>query len=280
VTISPANTSEVIVALRFLCGILASACLAVTAQAGSFDHPQFTKTVDLGRSRASPTARAKVTCYFFPSFMVKEVDMGEKGAERLAIVPAANHKDKDHTCSRLRDLNEKEISSDEWTGYFKGVKGDLVFFDADDGWNGGTGFAVYNAKTGKKVFEDVAAGPLEFPDSGKLVSIKYTRIVAGDCVLPKEPAPCWAKISQKLELAGASAPDCKAGYEKSAQDLAKGRCQAQHAENDQCLSREISLARKQTSDSPSVVSYPVELVFNPDPVLKPAGGDVACRPAD
>jgi hypothetical protein len=274
------------VPFRLVFRVFILAGLALPAQAASFDKPVFTKTVDLGRSpstpagRATPEIRAKVTCYFFPSFMVKEVDLGEKGAERLAIVPIANHKDKDHTCSRLRDPGEKEISSDEWTGYFKGVKGDLVFFDADDGWNGGMGFAIYGAKNVRKVFEDAAVGPLEFFDSGKLVSVKYTRLVAGDCILPKEPGACWAKISSKFGLDDASAPDCKTGYEKSAQDLAKGRCQAQHADNAQCLSQEISLARKQTNDSPSVISYPVELVFHPEPVLKPAGGEMRCWPAD
>jgi hypothetical protein len=259
--------------------ILVLTCLALAAQAASFDQPQFTKTVDLGASKASPGSRAKVTCYFFASFMVKEVDMGEKGAERLAIVPIANH-NKDHTCSRLRDPGEKEVNTDDWSGYFKGVKGDMVFFDADDGVNGGLGFAVYDAKTGKKMFEDVAVGPLEFPDGAKMVSIKYTRAVAGDCVVPKDAAACWTKISRKLELEGGSPPDCKSGYEKSAQALAKGRCQAQKTDDAQCLSREISLARRQTGDSPSVISYPVEVVLRPEPVIKPAGSNVLCWPSD
>lgn len=268
--------------LRLVFGILFMSCLAVAAKAASFDRPLFTKTVDLGASKSSPGTRAKVTCYFFASFMVKEVDMGEKGAERLAIVPVANHKEKDHTCSRLRDPGEKEINADEWTGYFKGVKGDLVFFDADDGWNGGMGFAVYSAKTVKKIFDDVAFGRLELSDGpDKAVLVHYARVVQGDCILPKEPGPCWAKTSRKLELEGASAPDCKAGYEKSAQELAKGRCQAKHADNDdQCIAHEISLARTQTNDAPSVFSYPVELVLSPAPALKPASGAVQCWPAD
>jgi hypothetical protein len=268
------------VTFRLAPGIVALICLALPARAASFDKPLFTKTVELGAAKSGPQNRAKVTCYFFANFMVKEVDIGEKGAERLAIVPVTNRKDKEHTCSRLRDVGEKEISSDEWSGYFKGVKGDLVFFDADDGWNGGMGFAVYDPKTGRKVFEDAAVGPLQFSDGGALVSLKYTRLVAGGCVLPKDPAACWDKISSRLDLNRAAAPDCQAGYEKSAQALAKGRCQAKNADNDQCLSRELSLARQQTNDSPSAVSYAVELVFGPEPEIKPLGGAVLCWPAD
>jgi hypothetical protein len=122
---------------------------------------------------------------------------------------------------------------------------------------------------------------LELSDGpDKAILIHYARVVQADCILPKEPGPCWAKTSRKLELDGASAPDCKAGYEKSAQEIAKGRCQAQHAENDQCITREISLARTQTNDAPSVFSYAVDLVLGPVPALKPSGGEVRCWPAD
>jgi hypothetical protein len=262
------------VALRLLVAILA---LHSFAWAGSFDQPVFKRTVDLGPSKFSPGARTKVTCYFFSSFMVKEVDLAEKGASRLAIVPG---KIKDHTCTRLRDEGEKEINSDEWTGYFKGVKGDLVFFDADDGWNGGMGFAVFNAKTGKKVFDDAALGPLQVATGeDKAVTLAYTRVVAGDCVIPKDQV-CWDKIKHMIALESASPPDCKTGYEKSAQELAKGRCQAQKADGPECLAKEITLARQQANDSPSVISYPVEVVLGQEPVIKPANGSVACWPAD
>jgi hypothetical protein len=275
VTISAAIILEVVVPLRLLVAVLA---LHSLAWAGSFDQPVFKKTVDLGPSKSSSGARAKVTCYFFSSFMVKEVDMAEKGAARLAIVPG---KIKDHTCTRLLDGGEKEINSDEWSGYFKGVKGDLVFFDADDGVNGGMGFAVFNAKTGKKVFDDVALGPLQLSArEDKAVVLAYTRVVEGECVIPKEQPACWDKIKQKLALENASAPDCNAGYEKSAQEMAKGRCQAQKADNPQCLSKEITLARQQANDSPSVISYPVEVLLGTEAVIKPANGNVLCWPAD
>lgn len=261
--------------LRLLVSILT---LTSFSWAASFDKPLYQRTVELGPSQSTPGARAKVTCYFFPTFMVKEVDLGEKGANRLAIVPAT--KIKTRTCSRLYDQDEKVIDSDEWSGYFKGVKGTLVFFDADDRVNGGMGFAVYDAKSGKKIFADTAVGPLAFPEpqdrQDKAVSIAYTRVVEGECVIPKDQAACWDKIKKKLGLESAPAPDCKTGYEKSAQALAKCRCQARNADDAQCLPKEIQLTRQQSNDSVSVVSYPVEVLLAPEPVIKPLSGNVLC----
>jgi hypothetical protein len=214
--------------------------------------------------------------------MVKEIDLGEKGASRLAIVHGTKKSVPD--CSRLREKGEIAINPDDWSGYFKGVKGNLVFFDADDGWNGGMGFAVYDAKTGKKIFEDVALGDLEFPDTPTKTSdaettVRYIRLVDGGCILPKEEAACWDKIRQRFALVSA-VPDCKAGYENSAQALAKGRCQAQNSDNADCLAKEIVLARKQTGDANSVIAYPVEAAFSANPTVKPIAGDLRCWPSD
>jgi hypothetical protein len=264
---------------RVLCAILAFGSLAWPA---GFDKPLSKKTVELGPSTASPQNRAKVSCYWFAHFMVKEVDLGEKGASRLAIVHGTKKSVPD--CSRLREKGEIAVNPDDWSGYFKGVKGNLVFFDADDGWNGGMGFAVYDAKTGKKIFEDVALGDLEFSGTPTKTNdaettVHYIRLVDGGCILPKEEAACWDKIRQRFALTSA-APDCKAGYENSAQALAKGRCQAQNSDNPDCLAKEIALARKQTGDANSVIAYPVEVVFSANPTVKPIAGDLRCLPSD
>jgi hypothetical protein len=261
--------------------------MSTLAWAGSFDKPVSKRTVDLGGSSSSPQAHAKVTCYFFPTFMVKEVDFGEKGASRLAIVPSS--KRNLPPCSRLRDQTEKVVNPDDWSGYFKGVKGNLVFFDADDGVNGGMGFAVYDAKTGAKIFDDTALGELDFPDTNsgtptgapaKAVTLQYVRVVDGGCAVPKDPSGCWDKIRTRLGLGNAAAPDCKAGYEQSAQELAKGRCQAKNNDNAQCVAKEIALARQQAGAANSVIVYPVETVLASNGTVKPAPGDLRCRPAD
>ena len=272
-----------VVRLRLLFSIFALSSLAF---AGTFDKPASKKVVDLGPSRSNPPGRnandqtrAKVTCYYFSGFMVKEVDMGEKGAERLAIVPV--RKNEMHTCSRLLDPGERKISSDDWSGYFMGVKGRLVFFSADDGWNGGLGFAVFDSRTARKIFDDVALGNLDFSDAGTNTSFRYTRVVDGGCIIPKEQSACWDKIKSKLALGAASMPDCNGGYEKSAQDLAKGRCQAQNADNPQCVAKEISLARQQSNEANSVIAYPVEVtVLSAGVSIKSTGEDLRCWPSD
>ena len=257
--------------------------LTTLAFAGSFDKPLSKKMVDLGPSESNPKThgqkiRGKVTCYYYPGFMVKEVDLGEKGAERLAVVPAGKTAT---SCTRARGKREKVVNPDEWSGYFKGVKGNLVFFDADDGWNGGMGFVVYDAKTMKKIYEDAALGALKFSDdSGPNVSIAYTRVVDGGCNLPKEQAACWSAIQKKLSLEAGAAPDCKAGYEKSAQAMAEARCSGNPKADPECMAKELSLARQQANDASSVIAYPVSVVLSASPAVKQVAGKVRCWPSD
>ena len=254
------------------------ALLSISA-AGSFDKPRFKTTVDLGRSRSRANTHAKVNCYFFFGFMVKEIDLGEKGADRLSIVPLP--RETVPRCTRAKTRNEMVINSDDWTGYFKGVKNQLVFFDADDGWNGGMGFAVYDAQTGKKMFEDSAVGDLEFlPAQSKEVSLRYTRIIDAGCVLPQDVSACWAQVQKTTGLESMAAPDCKTGYEQSAHDLAKGRCQAQNSDTPQCFDKEIALARDQTRGANSAIAYPVEVTLGSKASIKPAPGEVRCWPSD
>ena len=265
---------------RLLLSFLAMTTLAF---AGSFDKPLSKKRVDLGPSEADPKSHGKkihgkVTCYYYPGFMVKEVDLGEKGADRLAIVLAGKTAT---PCTRARSKAEKVVNPDEWSGYFKGVKGNLVFFNADDGWNGGMGFAVYDAKTMKKIYEDVALDEMTFSDpSGPDVSIAYTRVVDGGCNLFKEQAACWNSIQKKFSLEADAMPDCKAGYEKSAQAMAEARCSDNAKADPECMTKELPLARQQANDASSVISYPVSVVLGPNPAVNPVAGSVGCWPSD
>jgi hypothetical protein len=42
------------------------------------------------------------------------------------------------------------IDGSEWSGYFKGVRGNLVFFNAADGTNAGIPFVVNDSRTGRR----------------------------------------------------------------------------------------------------------------------------------
>jgi hypothetical protein len=104
-------------------------------------------------------------------------------------------------------------------------------------------------------------------------------------VIPKDQAACWDAIRKKFALEEAAMPDCKDGYEKSAQALAKGRCQAKNAANPECLAKEITLARQQSSDANSVITYPAEvviaeIVLTGKATVMPLAGDLHCWPSE
>ncbi len=143
----------------------------------------------------------------------------------------------------------------------------------NDGWNGGVGFAVYDA--------DVALGEVKFSDaSGPDVSIAYTRVVDGGCNLPTDQTACWNSIQKKFSLESAAVPDCKAGYEKSAQAMAKARCSGNPKADPECVTKELPLARQQASDASSVISFPVSVVLGANAAVKPVAGSIGCWPSD
>jgi len=245
--------------------------------ADTFDKPVRRQTVDLGPSPSGPGATAKVKCYFFPEFMVKEVDMGEVGAERLGILPVTPSSS--GKCVKAADAEEKVIGSDAWSGYFMGVKKNYVFFGAADRINSSLPFAVFDAGTGKKVFEDSAKAEITFAalaDGSFLMS--YLRVVGEDCFILKE-AGCWERMRNRYGLGNAAAPDCRKGYAASAEFLAKDRC-SEKKEKIACMARETPLALSQMEQSPSVISYPVEVTLGAVPVVKVLAGEVRCWPAD
>jgi len=265
-----------LVLLRIVCVIL---LFAAVSSASSFDPPHSKKTIDLGPTPSRSSTHGKVRCYFYSEFMVKEVDMGEKGAARLAIIPITNGASP--KCISAQDKAEKVINPDSWTGYFKGVKNDLVFFDADDGVNGGMGFAVFDSHTGKKIFEDSALGALQFQDApADQITFRYTRVLDSQCFITRDPEPCWEQIKKTISIENVSQPDCKPAYEESAQKLAKGRCRAKSSNNDPCIAKEIKLARDQTDAANTIIAYPVEVTLAPTPSIKPLPGDLRCWPGD
>src|SRR5258707_14696075 len=68
--------------LLFLAALMSFAC------AESFDRPVSKRVVNLGKPPHTPGQNAKVSCSYFADFMIKEIDMGEKSADRLSITPA------------------------------------------------------------------------------------------------------------------------------------------------------------------------------------------------
>lgn len=233
------------------------------AQTDGFDAPLKKNVVDVGPAPYYPAGsrvRAKLSCYFFPTFVVKEYDTGQKGAE-LEIV--TTEKGATPACTLTHAPEERVIEVD-WGGGFKGAKGNLVFFYAPDGTNGGMPFAIYDARTGAKVFQDVAFDSTYMNNKVEVslfnrprvrsapdgqVSLRYRRVVEADCDLHREKASCWEQVRKKLELKSAQMP-VRSSY------------------------------RGIPTRWPSAVAYPVEVPLFPQPTIKTIVGPVKCWPVD
>lgn len=237
---------------------------ASVAPADSFDAPLKKKVVEFGPSPYYPggNVQIKLSCYFYATFMVKEYDEGQKGAEWLAIVPIKEGMVP--VCARSHGPGERVIEKPEWGGYFKGAKGCLVFFNDADGANGGLPFVVYDSRTGRKIFEDSAYDSsmwkkkVEDSPFNRLrvssaldgqLSLKYLRVVEAGCDLHTEKAFCWEQVSKKLALGSGQVPVCS-GYK--------------------------SIPTRWTS----AVACPVEVSLFPQPAFKAIAGPVKCWPVD
>jgi|ERR1700723_1320447 len=237
---------------------------ASTAFPDSFDVPIKKTVVDFGLSDSnlpgSRNFRVKLHCLFYPNFMIKEYDdEGRKGSEWVAIVPPKAGGIP--VCARAPANGERIFRPPEWLGYFKGVKGNLVFLDDPDGTDGGMPFTVYDVKIDKKIFRDSAYIPPQQADSSPFnhlrfsgsedrgLTLTYLRVVEADCDLHTEKTACWERVRKKLELKNSPIPVCT-GYENVS-------------------SRWIS-----------AVAYPVEVSLLPQPVTKTIAGPVRCWPVD
>lgn len=252
---------------------LCSAAQTSRTKLRTFDPPLKKKVVDYGPSpyyEDVQNVRIRLTCFYFPGFVVKQYDEGQKGAEWLAILTLKAGTAR--SCMRSHQAGEKVIEpggGDGWSGYFKGVKNKLVFFDAADGVNGGLPFAVYDSDTGTKVFEDSAyeasmwnirAGketPFDHLSAGEAEGggsqLRYLRVVEADCDLHGEKDRCWQSVKEKPKLKGGPMPICS-GYA----DISERRV--------------------------SVIAYPVEVSLkiapNQDPVVTNVAGAEKCWPVE
>ena len=188
-----------------------------------FDDPVVKKTVDYGPSPYYPPARNKrktLTCYYYSAFTVKEYDEGQKGAEWLSITSSP-----DAPCTKARGEHERVLLPEEWSGYFWGALGTYALFDAADGQDGGMGFAVFDAATGKKLFEDSTLPDFSMKappgvriafrissGSDGIARLSYLRVVRAGCSLSKEPAECWRKVRSDFGVTQTDIPAC-IGYE-------------------------------------------------------------------
>jgi len=237
--------------------MLSGQALVFAASADPFDTPVDKKVVDFGLSPyylPGSDIHVRLSCFIYPAFMVKEYDEGQKGAEWIAV--ARIGKGKAPQCSKSHEQGEWVLDQKEWDGYFMGVKGDMAFFRAADGIDGGMPFAIFDAKTRKKIFSDsfkFEDSPfndirVERTDDGQVV-LRYLRVKGTFCDLYPEKVRCWEPTRKKLGIRSTAKPVCK-GYEDTRARWG------------------------------SAVAYPVEVVLFPKPVRKNVDGPVTCWPVD
>jgi hypothetical protein len=242
-----------------------------------FDRPSQSRRVHAGRQ--------EVRCYSFAHVMVKEIDAGEVGDAQISLLPIASPTDHP-PCQAKNVANEHVIPSERWSGYFQGAKGDYIVLSAEDGVNGGLGFSIYHGADPTSLFQDAVRfehDQVRFQSIAAAANglrLRYTRVYTAPCSVQTEGAACWARIAAETHLPAASPPDCAAGYLRAKQELAAARCDIAHQKNPACIRQEID---GMTSDdaSPSVIGYVADvLVQPPQTSIQPAGGPVACWPAD
>ena len=186
--------------------------LLLSVLAVPLDKPAQVETVKV--------AEGELHCTYYERYLVKELTGDAKGALSLSFVQLGAAKP---VCSVAVLENETVVS--DWAGYFRGVAGDLVIFDGDDGWNGGMPFVIYDGTTGKRVHEDARAG--DFDVTPELV--RYRRLVTLDCNAIADDA-----CAQKGAAAAATKQNVKAlctkGYAKARaafnKSIAKLKCDA------------------------------------------------------
>jgi hypothetical protein len=230
-----------------------------SANAESFDKPVYEKVVDFGQSlelRPSADNHVKLTCSYYPNFMVKELnDPGLKGALITLVPVRPGHSP---GCTRWRSPEERVFKN--WSGYFGGVKRDLVFLYDADGTDGGLPFTTFDSKTQTKIFRDSVSlldshgernDELNFVQaSDKQITLRYLRVVSGTCSVPKDGSACWNKFKQQTGLRFAPMPKCRDYPDKDA------------------------------GHAPSVISYPVEVSLFPKPSITALANPVKCWPSD
>jgi hypothetical protein len=270
--------------------LLACPCLAQGAgadDASLFDRPVQTQRVVLGPSPNSPGQQSVVRCATYAGFMVKEIDTAEVGDDQISVLPLQSPAERP-ACQAANRLGEKIVPSDTWGGYFLGVKAGWLLLSAEDGVDGGMGFAVMRSdEPSRLLFQDLATldhdrvGLRAVSVEGDRLRLRYTRLFAAPCSVQTDRATCWARIVTETHVPPAPVPDCAAGYLRAKRELAAGRCEAQsHGGDAACLSEELA-GMADWDTSPSVIGYDVEVVVGPGgPQRTAMGAAGSCWPAD
>ncbi|MGA3080038.1 MAG: hypothetical protein ABSD44_01500 [Terracidiphilus sp.] len=218
-----------------------------------------------------------LSCFYYPNFMVKQVDLGEKGAEQLSILPYWVKDNKEPPCIRANAKDEMVIDSRALLGYFEGVKNDFVFLESADGFDGGSFFGVFNAVEDSKIFFDAAKWiknsaeftslvvvnyPKSDNDNDSALKLRYRRVYRAPCSLRTHEKNCWSLIRKITGLTESLPPNCSAAYE--------------------AMEKEYPEDAKGWKTDTSVITYDVEVVLDSGTAIRvtPVSKAMECYPAE
>lgn len=244
--------------LLFLCVVSLPAIAKV-----EFEKPSETVMTDLPADPLNPKAKRFVKCEVYPVATVKEISYGEKGAQRLSLLPGG----KKPKCDESVEPGEHIILN--WAGWFQGVKGDFGFFHGDDGTvRGGMPFLVYSLKLKRPLFADESVNGVidAVKISKKNITLNYLRVYSADCSLAHVMGPrCKDKIIEKAGLSDSFLGACLRSYDDIAEAAAAVKCKGN--KNPHCMRDLVQKEYNEVSVSPSVLNYKAEAVV---PVNAPA----------
>ena len=255
-------------ALLVVAVVWGNPALGAVALGESFDRPIQKTVVNLGRSAylmPNNPDRIQLSCFYYPDFVIKELNNpGLKGVRWVTITPVFKE---DPPPCRLTHTSKERFMAKEWWS-FEGVKGSLLFLEAADGdGNGGMPFRILDLRTGKKVFEDSARGigRHEFVHAlDGSVSLRYLRVVGGDCSIPMDGVNCWSKFRRRYGLTLAAVPKCTGYRNEGDKEWVVG--------DEGVPPDEIG--------TPSAVTYPVAVSLSPRPSVRSVPGPVQCTPVE
>jgi hypothetical protein len=249
------STTRILAALT----VLATIGIAQADPPTLFDTPAKVVRVPLPPDTLNPQSKPRVTCRYYAAFMVKEVDLGEVGADQISLLLVAP-KAKMPACTRANVAGERVFPAAAWSGYVLGVKGPYVFLDGSDGWQGGMPFAVFTTGA-KKLADDTRMKWSASETTPTGLTLRYRRTWEAKCSLFSAPDKCWSTIRKDTGLTGAM-PDCRAAYVKEQKRVPK--------------------FAKETADDPTVIDYDVVMTIDGEKAsIKPATGKaIGCRPSE
>jgi hypothetical protein len=246
--------------LAIAAALMAVGCAAARAEPPApFDKPLKTLRVALQPDALNPQSKPKVTCTYYATFMVKEVDLGEVGADQVSLLPISPQA-KAPPCVRANAAGERVFPAAAWSGYFLGVRGQYIFLDGSDGWQGGMPFAVFTTNA-KKLVDDTRIKWAAIATTPTGLILRYRRIYEAKCSLFSAPDTCWSDIKKDTGVTG-TMPDCRVAYVKEQKRVPK--------------------FAKETADDPTVIDYDVVMTIDGNKhSLKPASGKaIGCRPSE